>query len=82
MSYGSSKAREWILDEEAALPFYQQAIEAGINIFDTADLYSQGISEEVTGRALKKLGVRREQIVIATKVFYITTWSIGKKNVR
>jgi 1-deoxyxylulose-5-phosphate synthase len=72
MSYGSSQARPWILDEEAALPFYQQAIEAGINFLDTANLYSQGKSEEVTGRALKKLGVRREQIVIATKVFYPT----------
>jgi 1-deoxyxylulose-5-phosphate synthase len=87
MSYGSSKAREWILDEEAALPFYQQAIEARINFFDTADLYSQGMSEEVTGRALKKLGVRREQVVIATKVFYPTGTSpnergTSKKHVR
>jgi 1-deoxyxylulose-5-phosphate synthase len=72
MSYGSSKARPWILDEEAALPFFQQALEAGISFFDTADLYSQGMSEEVTGRALKKLGVRREEVIIATKVFYPT----------
>jgi 1-deoxyxylulose-5-phosphate synthase len=79
MSYGSSKARPWILDEEVALPFYQQAIEAGINFFDTADLYSQGMSEEVTGRALKKLGVRREQVVIATKVFYPTGTSPNER---
>jgi len=72
MSYGSSQARPWILDEEATLPFYRQAIDVGINFFDTADLYSQGKSEEVTGRALKKLGVRREQVVIATKLFYPT----------
>ena len=72
MSYGSSQARPWILDEEAALPFYRQAIDAGINSFDTADLYSQGKSEEVTGRALQKLGIPREHIVIATKVFYPT----------
>ena len=72
MSYGSSQARPWILDEEAALPFYRQAIDAGINFFDTADLYSQGKSEEVTGRALHKLGIPREHIVIATKVFYPT----------
>jgi len=87
MSYGSSKVRQWILDEEAALPFYQQAVEAGINFFDTADLYSQGMSEEVTGRALKKLGVRREQVVIATKIFYPTGTSpneqgTSKKHVR
>ena len=72
MSYGSSKARPWILEEEAALPFFRQALEAGINFFDTADLYSQGMSEEVTGRALKKLGVRREEVIIATKAFYPT----------
>jgi aryl-alcohol dehydrogenase-like predicted oxidoreductase len=72
MSYGSSQARPWILDEEAALPFYRQAIDAGINFFDTADLYSQGKSEEVTGRALQKLGIPREHMVIATKVFYPT----------
>ena len=87
MSYGSSKTRAWILDEEAALPFYQQAIEAGINFFDTADLYSQGMSEEVTGRALKKLGVPREQAVIATKVFCPTGTSpnergTSKKHIR
>jgi aryl-alcohol dehydrogenase-like predicted oxidoreductase len=76
MSYGSSQARARILDKEAALPFYRQAIDAGINFFDTADLYSQGKSEETTGRALKKLGVRREQIVIATKVFYPTVVGI------
>ena len=87
MSYGSSEARPWILDEDAALPFYRQAIEAAINFFDTADLYSQGMSEEVTGRALQKLGVRREQVVIATKVFYPTGTSpneqgTSKKHVR
>jgi 1-deoxyxylulose-5-phosphate synthase len=87
MSYGSSKTRAWILDEEAAFPFYRQAIEAGINFFDTADLYSQGMSEEVTGRALKKLGVPREQAVIATKVFCPTGTSpnergTSKKHIR
>ena len=87
MSYGSSQARPWILDEEAALPFYRQAIDVGINFFDTADLYSQGKSEEVTGRALKKLGVRREQVVIATKLFYPTGTSpneqgTSKKHIR
>jgi 1-deoxyxylulose-5-phosphate synthase len=69
MSYGSSKWREWILNEAESIPFFRQAIDAGINFFDTADMYSAGASEEVTGRALKKLGVRREQVVIATKVY-------------
>ncbi len=70
MSYGSPKRRDWILDEEQSLPFFKQAVEAGINFFDTADMYSAGLSEEVTGRALKKLGARREETVIATKVYY------------
>src|ERR1700751_329717 len=69
MSYGSSKWREWVFDEAESIPFFRQAIDAGINFFDTADMYSAGASEEVTGRALKKLGVRREQVVIATKVY-------------
>jgi len=51
MSYGSSQRRAWILDEEQSLPFFKQAIEAGINFFDTADMYYGGLSEEVTGRS-------------------------------
>jgi 1-deoxyxylulose-5-phosphate synthase len=69
MSYGSKKWREWVLDEAESLPFFRQALDAGINFFDTADMYSDGASEEVTGRALKRLGVRREEVVIATKVY-------------
>src|SRR5580700_7796838 len=69
MSYGSSKWRDWVLEEPEALPFFRQALDAGINFFDTADMYSEGASEEVTGRALKKLGANREQVVIATKVY-------------
>ncbi|HEX3444035.1 MAG TPA: aldo/keto reductase, partial [Chthoniobacterales bacterium] len=70
MSYGSSQRREWILDEEQSLSFFKQAVEGGINFFDTADMYSDGLSEEVTGRALKNLGLRREETVIATKLYY------------
>jgi len=69
MSYGSKKWREWVLEEADSLPFFRQALDAGINFFDTADMYSVGVSEEITGRALKKLGVRREEVVIATKVY-------------
>src|ERR1700757_902138 len=69
MSYGTSKWRDWVLDEDASFPFFRQALDAGINFFDTADIYSDGVSEEVTGHALKKLGVRREEAVIATKVY-------------
>lgn len=69
MTYGSSKWRPWVLDEDASRPFFRQAWEAGINFFDTADMYSDGASEEVLGRALRELNVRREQVVVATKVF-------------
>jgi aryl-alcohol dehydrogenase (NADP+) len=67
MTYGSSKWRPWVLDEEASLPFFRRAIEAGINFFDTADVYSQGESERVTGKALKEYA-KRHEVVIATKV--------------
>jgi len=68
MTYGASKWRDWVLDEPEARPFFKRAVELGINFFDTADIYSQGMSEEVTGRALKDL-VRRDEVVVATKVF-------------
>src|SRR5205085_12542162 len=69
MTYGSSKWREWVLDEEQSRPFIRRAVEAGINFFDTADMYSVGKSEEVLGRALKEFGPSRDRVVIATKVF-------------
>src|SRR5881296_2890434 len=73
MTYGSSQWRPWVLDEEASLPFFRRAWEAGINFFDTADMYSHGASEEVLGRALRALAIPREQVVVATKVFYPTS---------
>ncbi len=69
MTYGSKKWREWALEEQESRPFYRRAIEAGINFFDTADVYSLGVSEEITGRALKEYGPSRDKLVIATKVF-------------
>ncbi len=68
MTYGSSAWREWVLDDAAARPFFKQALDLGVNFFDTADMYSLGASEEVTGRALKDMA-KREQVVIATKVY-------------
>ena len=68
MSYGSKKWRTWVLEEEDAKPFIKRSLDAGINFFDTADVYSLGESERVTGNVLKELGVRRENIVVATKV--------------
>lgn len=69
MTYGSSRWRPWVLDEEASRGFIRQALDAGINFFDTADMYSLGQSEEVLGRAWRDFS-RREDVVIATKVFY------------
>ncbi|MBK9087817.1 MAG: aldo/keto reductase [Holophagales bacterium] len=69
MSYGDPKWRPWVLPECEARPFFRRALEAGINLFDTADMYSLGVSEEVTGRLLAEMG-RREELVIATKVHF------------
>src|ERR1700749_5038644 len=69
MTYGSKKWREWILEEEESRPYIKRALEAGINFFDTADVYSLGVSEEILGRALKDFGPSRDKLVITTKVF-------------
>jgi aryl-alcohol dehydrogenase-like predicted oxidoreductase len=68
MSYGSSAWRPWVLDEEEAGPIVRAAVEAGITFFDTADVYSDGASEVVTGRLLRPL-LSREELVVATKLF-------------
>ena len=59
MTYGTPKWRPWVLDEAASRPFLARALEHGINFFDTADMYSRGVSEEVLGRALKELATAR-----------------------
>jgi len=69
MSYGDPAWREWVLDEKASRPFFERALEGGINFFDTADVYSRGASEEVVGRALRELA-RRDEVVIATKLHF------------
>jgi aryl-alcohol dehydrogenase-like predicted oxidoreductase len=69
MTYGSSKWRPWILDEADSRPFYKKALELGINFFDTADMYSMGASEEVTGRALREMA-NMDEVVLATKVHF------------
>ena len=72
MSYGTSQWRPWVLDEADSRPFVKRAVECGINFFDTADMYSRGVSEEVLGRAIKDFAPRHE-VVIATKVFFPIT---------
>ena len=69
MTYGSRKWREWVLEEDETRPLVRAAIEGGINFFDTADIYSLGESEVVTGKLLREFQPRREELVIATKVF-------------
>jgi aryl-alcohol dehydrogenase (NADP+) len=68
MTYGDPGWRPWVLAADESLPFYRRASELGINFWDTADMYSVGASEEVTGKAIKEFG-NRDQLVIATKVF-------------
>jgi aryl-alcohol dehydrogenase (NADP+) len=70
MSYGTPEWRDWVLDEEQSRPFVKRALELGINFFDTADMYSLGVSEEVTGRLLREYAPSREEIVVATKVYF------------
>jgi aryl-alcohol dehydrogenase (NADP+) len=69
MTFGTPAWRPWVLDEAAARPIVRRAVELGINFFDTADMYSAGLSEEITGRLLREFA-RRDEVVIATKVFF------------
>lgn len=69
MTYGDASWRDWVLDGAATLPFVARAAEAGINFFDTADMYSTGLSEEVTGDTLRQVFTRREDYVLATKAY-------------
>ncbi|MCK6376162.1 MAG: aldo/keto reductase [Zoogloea sp.] len=69
MTYGTPDWRPWVLDEAASRPFIRQALDLGINFFDTADMYSLGESEVILGRAIREYA-RRDDVVLATKVFY------------
>lgn len=71
LSFGDPKRSEhaWALDDEAGAPLFRQAVELGITLWDTANIYGAGSSEEIVGRAIKKY-TRREEIVLATKLFY------------
>jgi len=81
MTYGIPERGKhpWTLPEDVSRPFIKQAIEAGINFFDTSNSYSDGTSEEITGRALRDFA-RRDEVVIATKVFY--PWGRDVPNMR
>jgi len=70
MTYGTPDWRKWVLPESEGRPIVRRALELGINFFDTADMYSRGLSEEILGRALRDFGARREEVVVATKLFF------------
>jgi len=68
LTFGSKRWRPWVLEEDEAVPLIKRALDRGINFFDTADFYSLGASEQVLGRALRRLGVARHRVVISSKV--------------
>lgn len=70
MSYGSSQWQAWVKDEDESLALIEKAYAQGINFFDTADGYSNGESERILGKAIKKFNFPRGRIVVATKVFF------------
>lgn len=70
MSFGSSEWQEWVLDEAAALPLLKHAYDVGLNTWDTADVYSNGRSEEIIGKALKQYSIPRSKIVILSKCYF------------
>ena len=70
MSYGNTSQRGWHLDLDGARPIVRSAVEGGVTVFDTADMYDLGASEEVTGALLRELFGSREEYVVETKVFF------------
>ena len=77
MSYGNASWQGWVLGEDEARRHIRKALDLGINFFDTADAYSRGVSEEFTGKILREAGVRRDELVLATKVFFPTREAEG-----
>lgn len=70
MSYGSPDWQDWVLDEEASLPLLKHAYDVGLNTWDTADVYSNGGSERIIGKALKKYDIPRSKVVILSKCYF------------
>jgi 1-deoxyxylulose-5-phosphate synthase len=72
MTYGDPERRKWFLTEEQAEPIVRRAVEAGVNFFDTADMYSAGLTEQITGRLLGRMFANRDDYVLATKLYFPT----------
>ena len=70
MSYGSSDWQSWVLNEAEALPLLKHAYDVGINTWDTADIYSNGRSEEIIGKAIKEYNIPRSKLVILSKCYF------------
>lgn len=70
MSFGSSDWQEWVINEAEALPLLKHAYDSGLNTWDTADVYSNGRSEEIVGKALKQYKIPREKVVILSKCYF------------
>jgi aryl-alcohol dehydrogenase-like predicted oxidoreductase len=77
MSYGSSDWQDWVLNEEQALPLLKHAYDVGINTWDTANVYSNGRSEEIIGKAIKQFKIPRSSLVILTKCYFGVTLEPG-----
>ncbi len=78
MSFGSPESRKWMLNEEQSRPIIKKAIEEGINFFDTANMYAEGMSEEITGRGLGDFA-KRDEIVLATKLYFPMRKDVNSK---
>ncbi|KAI0146043.1 aldo/keto reductase [Hypoxylon sp. NC0597] len=74
MSFGDTKAQSWAIDEAEALPLLKYAYDNGLNTWDTANVYSQGVSEVIVGKAIKKYNIPRQKVIIMTKCF----WGVGE----
>ncbi|WP_066944611.1 aldo/keto reductase [Microtetraspora fusca] len=87
MSYGDpDKWGGWVLPQDQAEPIVRKAADGGVTFFDTADVYSQGVSEEITGNLLRQIFPRREDYVVATKVFFPmgtaqNDWGLSRKHI-
>ncbi|KAH7888839.1 aryl-alcohol dehydrogenase [Phlebopus sp. FC_14] len=79
MQYGTSEWQDWVLGEDEAIKHIKAAYDAGINTFDTADMYSNGLSEVILGKAIKKLNLPRDEIVVMTKVYNVVGRTPGEK---
>lgn len=70
MSYGTPDWQGWVLDEEKSLPILEYAYQKGLNTWDTADVYSNGLSEKIIGKAIKKFNIPRDRLVILSKCYF------------